>query len=102
MIGLTPKQAECLAFLKDYIAKSGGIGPTFSELEEGFGVCRGRVHAILTSLEERGFIRRMLNRARAIEVVERPDLERMTTFALRELSDQIDAILRRRAAGVAA
>lgn len=71
MIGLTPKQAEALAFIKRFLAEH-RYSPSFEEIRDGIGYrSHGRVHEILKALEERRHIRRLKCRARAIEVVEK-------------------------------
>lgn len=93
MISLTRAQAEALAFIEERIGK-GGVAPSFEEIKEHCGLrSKSGVHRLITALEERGRIRRMANRARAIEIVETND------NALGAFSDAIlRAELRRRAA----
>lgn len=70
MIWLTRKQAECIKFIGAYIEKN-GCAPAIREIAEGIGVKSiSSVHALLRRLEERGYIRRIPKRGRAIEVVE--------------------------------
>lgn len=70
MIGLTPKQAEVLRYVAGCLEKSGGIGPTLEEVREAVGLSsKSEVHRYLTQLEDRGFIRRLRHRARAVEIV---------------------------------
>jgi SOS-response transcriptional repressor LexA len=69
MIGLTRKQAELLAFIQSYM-ESHPYAPTFEEMKAACGLAsKSGVHRLLTSLEERGYIRRLRDRARALEVV---------------------------------
>lgn len=66
MIGLTPRQAELLAFIQ----KAGPVGPTVSEMCDAIGArSRGGVQQMLANLEGRGWIRRMPNRHQAIQVL---------------------------------
>lgn len=75
MIGLTAKQAELLAFVEGHMAANNGIAPSFEEMALGVGVAsKSGIHRLLTALEERGYIRRLRDRARALEVV--PPAER--------------------------
>lgn len=68
MIGLTAQQGALLVFIKAYVA-SYGIAPTIREMAIGMGTkSNGRVKTLLTALEERGAIRRIPNRARAVEI----------------------------------
>lgn len=70
MMGLTTKQAQCLAIIKGAIAAT-GRAPTFQEIVEGLGGrSRGNAQRLLLALEERGRIKRIPGRARAIEVIE--------------------------------
>lgn len=69
-IGLTPHQKQTLDFLKSYQAEHGGVSPTFAEILEHLGAkSKSRVSEILIALEERGHIRRLANKPRAIEIV---------------------------------
>lgn len=70
---LTRKQHELLAFLDDRI-RTEGVCPSFEEMREAVGLAsKSGIHRLLTSLGERGFIRRIPNRARALEVVKMPE-----------------------------
>lgn len=72
MMGLTRKQRACLDFLKSYIA-SHSAPPSLEEISVGLGASpksRSNVHRLLNVLEERGHIRRLQHRARAIEIIE--------------------------------
>jgi len=68
---LTPKQQALLTFIKAYQAENAGIAPSFEQMAAAVGiVSKSGVYRLLAGLEERGHIRRVPNRARAIEVVE--------------------------------
>ncbi|MES2137407.1 MAG: transcriptional repressor LexA [Pseudomonadota bacterium] len=70
---LTAKQRELLLFI-DQRLKDGGISPSFDEMREALDLkSKSGVHRLISALEERGFIRRLPNRARALEVVKVPD-----------------------------
>lgn len=70
MMGLTQKQSELLDFIKAYIAAK-SIAPSFEQMMEHVGLkSKNGVHRLLTALEERGLIKRLPNRARAIEVLD--------------------------------
>lgn len=78
MIGLTQVQANCLSFLKDYKDEK-GIAPSYDEIMEHFGwTSKCSVNRVMLRLEERGAIRRMPAKARAIEIV--PESERRTVL----------------------
>lgn len=71
MTGLTDKQAETFRFLEAYIADK-GIAPTVREVMVGVNVASSaRAQEVLVALEERGYIGRIPNRARAIEILRR-------------------------------
>jgi len=68
---LTPKQAGLLAFIRSYMATSGGVAPSFSEMMDGCGgSSKAGIHCILSGLEERGNIMRMKHRSRSIVLLE--------------------------------
>ena len=70
---LTAKQRELLMFI-DSRLKEGGISPSFDEMREALDLkSKSGVHRLISALEERGFIRRLPNRARALEVVKLPE-----------------------------
>src|SRR5436305_6470326 len=66
---LTAKQRELLLFIDDRLNDS-GISPSFDEMREALELkSKSGVHRLISALEERGFIRRLANRASALEVV---------------------------------
>jgi repressor LexA len=70
---LTAKQRELLLFIDDRL-KDSGISPSFDEMREALELkSKSGVHRLISALEERGFIRRLPNRARALEVLKRPE-----------------------------
>lgn len=70
---LTTKQKELLLFINDRI-KETGVSPSFDEMKEALDLAsKSGIHRLITALEERGFIRRLANRARALEVLKLPD-----------------------------
>ena len=70
---LTAKQRELLLFI-DGRLKECGISPSFDEMREALDLkSKSGVHRLISALEERGFIRRLPNRARALEVVKLPE-----------------------------
>ncbi|SMF75827.1 transcriptional repressor LexA [Allosphingosinicella indica] len=70
---LTRKQQELLIFIHDHLADS-GVSPSFEEMKDALELkSKSGVHRLISALEERGFIRRLPNRARALEVVKMPD-----------------------------
>ena len=70
---LTRKQHERLMFIHERMKES-GIPPSFDEMKDALDLAsKSGIHRLITALEERGFIRRLPNRARALEVVKLPD-----------------------------
>ena len=76
---LTAKQRELLIFI-DGRLKESGISPSFDEMREALDLkSKSGVHRLISALEERGFIRRLPNRARALEVVKLPEAKPSAT-----------------------
>jgi len=72
---LTAKQQQLLMFIHNRLSDS-GVSPSFDEMKDALGLkSKSGVHRLINALEERGFIRRMANRARALEVVKLPDAQ---------------------------
>ncbi len=70
---LTVKQHELLSFIHDRLAAT-GVSPSFDEMREALDLkSKSGVHRLISALEERQFIRRLPNRARALEVVKMPE-----------------------------
>src|SRR3954447_11885840 len=70
---LTAKQRELLMFIDQRLGQT-GISPSFDEMREALDLkSKSGVHRLISALEERGFIRRLPNRARALEVVKLPE-----------------------------
>ena len=70
---LTRKQHELLLFIHERMKES-GIPPSFDEMKEALDLAsKSGIHRLITALEERGFIRRLPNRARALEVIRLPE-----------------------------
>jgi len=70
---LTAKQHELLLFIQRKLEES-GISPSFEEMKEALDLkSKSGVHRLISALEERGFIRRLPNRARALEVTRQPE-----------------------------
>lgn len=70
---LTRKQHDLLMFIHERMKES-GIPPSFDEMKDALDLkSKSGIHRLITALEERGFIRRLPNRARALEVVKLPD-----------------------------
>ncbi len=70
---LTRKQHELLMFIHERI-KETGVSPSFDEMKEALDLAsKSGIHRLITALEERGFIRRLAHRARALEVLKLPE-----------------------------
>src|ERR1700709_498998 len=70
---LTRKQYELLRFINERL-KEAGVPPSFDEMKDALDLrSKSGIHRLITALEERGFIRRLPNRARAIEVIKMPE-----------------------------
>ncbi len=70
---LTAKQHELIRFIQQRLEAT-GISPSFEEMKEALDLkSKSGVHRLISALEERGFIRRLPNRARALEVVKLPE-----------------------------
>jgi repressor LexA len=80
---LTAKQRELLLFIDGRLNES-GISPSFDEMREALDLkSKSGVHRLISALEERGFIRRLPNRARALEVVKLPESRSATVTPIR-------------------
>jgi len=70
---LTRKQLELLRFIHERLTEA-GVPPSFDEMKDALDLrSKSGIHRLISALEERGFIRRLPNRARAIEVIRLPD-----------------------------
>jgi|TARA_B100001094_G_C17994459_1_gene701932 repressor LexA len=70
---LTHQQEKLLQFISDFQNKS-NVTPSFDEMKDGLGLkSKSGIHRILSALEERGYIRKLNNRARAIEIIKFPN-----------------------------
>ena len=78
---LTKKQLDLLEFINTRVQRD-GVPPSFDEMKEALDLrSKSGIHRLITALEERGFIRRLAHRARALEIVKLPDA--MTNAAAR-------------------
>ncbi len=82
---LTAKQHELLNFIHDRLSAT-GVSPSFDEMREALDLkSKSGVHRLISALEERQFIRRLPNRARALEVTRMPEVASTTTPAPRPI-----------------
>lgn len=72
---LTRKQLELLDFIQKRLQRD-GVPPSFDEMKEALDLrSKSGIHRLITALEERGFIRRLAHRARAIEIIKMPEIQ---------------------------
>ncbi len=72
---LTRKQKDLLLLIHDRL-ESDGVPPSFDEMKDALGLkSKSGIHRLITGLEERGFIRRLPHRARALEITRMPDMQ---------------------------
>jgi repressor LexA len=70
---LTRKQNELLVFINRHLTEQ-GVSPSFDEMKEALGLkSKSGIHRLITGLEERGFIKRLPHKARALEVIRLPE-----------------------------
>ena len=70
---LTRKQHELLMFINERLRES-GVPPSFDEMKDALDLkSKSGIHRLITALEERGFLRRLPNRARALEILKLPE-----------------------------
>ena len=80
---LTRKQLELLDFIRTRMDRD-GVPPSFDEMKEALDLrSKSGIHRLITALEERGFIRRLAHRARAIEIVKLPEAMEKPGFSPR-------------------
>jgi len=86
---LTAKQQQLLSYIKQHLDQ-GGVSPSFEEMKEALDLkSKSGIHRLISALEERGFIRRLANRARALEIVKLPDGMAVTPPRLAPSSDVV-------------
>ena len=79
---LTRKQYELLCFIDEKL-KETGVSPSFEEMKEALDLkSKSGVHRLISALEERQFLRRLPNRARALEIVKMPERDKPTKTAV--------------------
>ena len=75
---LTHKQLNLLKFINDRI-ETAGVSPSFDEMRKALNLkSKSGIHRLISALEERGFIKRLAHRARALEVIKVPDFQLRT------------------------
>lgn len=69
-LGITPRQAKVLRFIKTYYSDTEGVPPTYQEISAACGFTKSGVHAVVTALVERGHLTKLDGRTRSLAVVE--------------------------------
>ena len=88
---LTRKQLELLDFIKTRTDRD-GVPPSFDEMKDALDLrSKSGIHRLITALEERGFIRRLAHRARALEIIKLPEAMEKPGFSPRVIKgDKVD------------
>jgi repressor LexA len=83
---LTRKQHDLLVFIHQRIQET-GVSPSFDEMKDALDLAsKSGIHRLITALEERGFVRRLAHRARALEVLKPPQANATVPFAPRSVA----------------
>jgi repressor LexA len=91
---LTRKQHELIRFIQVRLEET-GVSPSFEEMKEALDLkSKSGVHRLISALEERGFIRRLPNRARALEVIRQPEDVTPAVAVMRPTTPDVVASLR--------
>ncbi len=86
---LTRKQKELLLLIRDRLAAD-GVSPSFDEMKQSLGLkSKSGIHRLITGLEERGFIKRLPHRARALEILRLPEGETKARKAARSVPSDL-------------
>ena len=88
---LTRKQLELLDFIKTRTDRD-GVPPSFDEMKDALDLrSKSGIHRLITALEERGFIRRLAHRARALEIIKLPEAMERPGFSPKVIKgDKVD------------
>ncbi|WP_373352937.1 transcriptional repressor LexA [Pseudoroseicyclus sp. CXY001] len=98
---LTRKQLDLLEFIHKRVQRD-GVPPSFDEMKEALDLrSKSGIHRLITALEERGFIRRLAHRARALEIVKLPEALEQKLGAEKAAANKVVALPRRAPAPVA-
>ena len=82
---LTKRQYQLLILIEDHLKKN-GVPPSFEEMKQELGLkSKSGIHRLISGLEERGFIRRLPNKARALEVLRLPDNQNIVPLSVKSL-----------------
>jgi SOS-response transcriptional repressor LexA len=87
---LTARQSDLLRYLASWRDEGHGISPTYKQMQEALGLkSKAGIHRLIVSLEERGYIERIPNRARAIHVIAGPDGQPRRAVRAQDLIDLV-------------
>ena len=82
---LTKRQYQLLILIEEHLKKN-GVPPSFEEMKQQLGLkSKSGIHRLISGLEERGFIRRLPNKARALEVLRLPDNQNIVPLSVKSL-----------------
>ena len=88
---LTPRQFELLRFVHSYVTRQ-GVSPSFDEMRDALNLrSKSGIHRLISALEERGYIRRLAHRARAIELLRAPPMGTAAALADAGGDDSVSA-----------
>jgi repressor LexA len=88
MFSQTHQQARLLSFIEGYQASNSGVSPSFEEMKDALGLkSKSGIHRMVQGLEERGLLRRIPNRARAMEILS--DDGPLSAFSTAALIDEL-------------
>jgi repressor LexA len=91
---LTNKQRDLLILINERLIKN-GVPPSFDEMKDALDLkSKSGIHRLITALEERGFMRRLANRARAIEIIKLPERDNSKRFQPRIIEGNSNAMPR--------
>lgn len=97
---LTRKQYELLMFIHERLRET-GVAPSFDEMKEALDLrSKSGIHRLITALEERGFLRRLAHRARALEVIKLPENSNLPKPRARTVMPTAGAAAQRPSLGV--
>ncbi len=89
---LTQKQLDLLEFIQKRLSKN-GVPPSFDEMKEALDLrSKSGIHRLIKALEERGFIKRLANRARAIEILKMPNSPEFLGTTVSDMASRSTAI----------
>lgn len=86
---LTKKQLELLNFINNEVGAN-GISPSFDEMKIALNLkSKSGIHRLITALEERGFIRKLAHKARALEIIKLPEIKEKDSSGLKLVKQEV-------------